>query len=80
MTTARDDDVQQLELMASLIDQSTDIAGEVVALGGGRWGIYGEVPLEGPVLVAEYDTPDAAHAALARLGPNVDLRPRAEGS
>ncbi len=64
------DEVAQLELMASLLDVSTEIAGEVVPLGGGRWGLYGSVPLEGPVLVAEYASVESAHDALGRLGPN----------
>jgi len=43
------------------------IAGDVVAVGGGRWALYGTIAVDGNVLVAEYDTVDEARSALADL-------------
>jgi hypothetical protein len=48
-------------------EAEVDIAGDIVAVGE-RWAIHGAVPLEGEVILGEFDTYDEAKEALDLLG------------
>jgi hypothetical protein len=61
---------QQLEFMTALVDGHTDIAGDIVQIGDATWGVHASFPVDGDVLVAEYDSLESARAALAELPPN----------
>ena len=67
-----DDAVRQLRRVTDLVGARTEIAGEVIQVGVDRWAIYGSIPVDGNVLVAEYESPQMAHDVLQRLGPSPD--------
>jgi hypothetical protein len=62
-------DARQFQLLTSLIEQHAAIAGDVIQIAAHRWAIYGAIPVDGNVLVAEYDTVEEAQGVLRRLSP-----------
>jgi hypothetical protein len=63
---------RQLAFMTELISAHTPVAGDIVQIGATTWGIHGSFPVDGDVIVAEYDSLESARAALAQLPPNWD--------
>jgi hypothetical protein len=57
----------QSEFLRGLVDDRAAIAGDVVEIGANTWAIHGSIPVDGEVILAEYETPDEARAALAAL-------------
>jgi len=70
MGTKSDEATSQLGLLTDLLDAHVHIAGDIVRIGLTRWALYGSIPFDGNVLVAEYDSPEEAGRALTFLGPN----------
>lgn len=68
MSTRRDQLVRPEVVVDVLIDQQAQVAGDIVEVGAHTWAIHGVIPVDGDVLLAEFDSPQAAHAALDRLG------------
>jgi len=60
----------QIEFLTGLVNSHTDVAGDILQMGPTTWAIHGTIPIDGDVLVAEYDSREAAQAALAQLPPN----------
>lgn len=60
----------ELRFLRELVDAHVQIAGDVLQLGSRTWAIHGSIPVDGGVLVAEYDSFDEARDVLAQLGPN----------
>jgi hypothetical protein len=58
---------RQLPFLQRLIGERATIAGDIVEVGTDAWAIHGSIPVDGEVLIAEYDTPEQAHIALGRL-------------
>lgn len=52
-----------------VVDLRVNITADVVEVGGHRWAIYGSIPVDGNVLVAEYDSFAEARSVLADLDP-----------
>lgn len=52
-----------------VVDLRANIAGDIVDVGGHRWAIYGTIPVDGNVLVAEYDSIAEARSVLTELDP-----------
>jgi hypothetical protein len=57
----------QLEFMNELLDEGAALAGSIVEIGSHTWAIHGQVPVDGEVIMAEFDTVDEARTALGRL-------------
>lgn len=65
--TSREQPDRELELLHELINDNVAIEGDVIEVGTNTWAIHGVIPVDGGVLVAEYDTYDHARAVLDRL-------------
>jgi hypothetical protein len=64
----------QLEFLQELIDANVIVAGNVVRVGVTTWAIHASIPVDGSVLVAEYNSLEEASEALRQLGPNSTIR------
>lgn len=64
----------QLRLLRALIEEHATIAGDIVEVGIGTWAIHGSIPVDGEVLIAEYDSPDRARMTLDKL-PRTNTEP-----
>ena len=60
----------QLEFLRALIDANATVAGDVVRVGVTTWAIHASIPVDGSVLVAEYDSLAEAFEDLRQLRPN----------
>jgi hypothetical protein len=60
----------QLEFLTELVNSHGVVAGDILQVGTATWAIHGLVPMDGHVLLAEYDSLESAQAALAQLPPN----------
>ena len=60
----------QLDFLTELVNSRADVAGDILQMGPTTWAIHGTIPIDGDVLVAEYDSFEAAKATLAQLPPN----------
>jgi hypothetical protein len=58
---------RRLLLLRALIDENATIDGDVVEIDVHTWAIHGVIPVDGDVLMAEYDTYDQAKLALDSL-------------
>ena len=56
-----------LAFIRRLLDDDARIAGDVLDIAPGTWAIHATIPVDGAVLVAEFDSYDAARAALAAI-------------
>jgi hypothetical protein len=65
------DSTLQVEYLTELVKARTEVAGDIVQIGLTTWAIHGSIPVDGEVLVAEYDSLESAKAAIAQLPPNV---------
>jgi hypothetical protein len=61
----------QLQFLRELVDANVIVAGDVVRIGVTTWAIHASIPVDGSVLVAEYDSLEEASEVLRRLGPNL---------
>jgi hypothetical protein len=67
---AADDRIeQQAELVAEFLAAHVEIAGDLAEIGAGVWAIHGHIPVDGEVILAEFDSFEQAHMALDRLPP-----------
>lgn len=57
----------QLEFLQGLASDHATIAGDVVQLGTDTWAIHGSIPVDGDVLLAEYETRARAKQVLDQL-------------
>jgi hypothetical protein len=53
--------------LRDLIEENASIAGDVVQLADNLWAIHGFIPVDCEVLMAEFDSYDAAMITLAQL-------------
>jgi len=62
----------QLRFLRELIEENAWIAGDVLPIGWGMWAVHGVIPVDGDVLMAEFDSYDHARHALdeLHLGPS----------
>jgi hypothetical protein len=69
MSQPRDRDPdRQLQFLRDFLDENAWIDGDVVEIGNGAWAIHGVIPYDLEVLMAEFDTCDAAKHVLDQLG------------
>ena len=57
----------QLGFLQELVNEQACVEGDVVQVGDQRWAIYGFIPVDGEVLMAEYDSYEEAVNALGQL-------------
>jgi hypothetical protein len=50
-----------------ILEESTQIAGDIVQIDPHTWAIYGSIPVDGEVILAEFDRPESARLALDEL-------------
>ena len=50
-----------------ILDEHARIAGEIVEIDSHTWAIYGSIPVDGEVILAEFDRPESARLALEKL-------------
>ena len=71
---------RQLEFLRQLLLTSATIGGDVVEIGKDTWAIHGVIPVDGEVLMAEFDTYGEASHVLDQLrggtGSTRDLFPQ----
>jgi hypothetical protein len=67
---------RQLQLLRVLLQDKGTIDCDVLEIATGTWAIHGDIPLDGEVLMAEFDTYDEARHALdevlGEMGPTSD--------
>jgi hypothetical protein len=57
----------QLEFLEALVEENASIAGDVLQVGTSLWAIHGFIPVDGDVLMAEFDSYDQATNTLEQL-------------
>ena len=62
-----DNPVVQLEFLRELLKENASIGGDVLEIAKGTWAIHGVIPVDGEVLMAEFETYDEAILVLHEL-------------
>jgi hypothetical protein len=57
----------QLQFLQVLVEENASIAGDVVQVADRLWAIHGYIPVDGDVLMAEFDNYDQATNVLDQL-------------
>ena len=60
----------QRRILAGLVNERADVAGDIAEIGPEAWVIHGHIPVDGDVIMAEFGTFEEASAALDGLPPN----------
>jgi hypothetical protein len=58
---------RQILFLQELIEEHATIAGDVVEIGPHTWAIHGSIPVDGEVIMAEYDSRERARIVLDKL-------------
>jgi hypothetical protein len=58
---------RQLQLLRELAGTSAPIAGDVAKISDDVWAIHGVIPVDGDVILAEFDSYDKARVVLDQL-------------
>ena len=61
---------QRLRLLERFVEEWVCVAGDVVEVSRGVWAVHGYIPVDGEVILAEFELRDEARSVLDRLGPN----------
>jgi len=64
---------RQLEFLRELLVENASIDGDVLEISKDTWAIHGVIPVDGEVLMAEFDTRDEAIRALDQLRTSTGL-------
>ncbi len=67
MSNHRDQRVRPEVILDALVNQEARVAGDIVEIGAHTWAIHASIPVDGDVIIGEYDSPEAAHAVLEQL-------------
>jgi hypothetical protein len=57
----------QLRFVTDLVDHGAAVDGQVIRIADATWAVHGRIPVDGDVIIAEFDDPDAASAVIDRL-------------
>ena len=57
----------QLSFLEVLVEENASIAGDVVQVSAHLWAIHGFIPVDGDVLMAEFDSYEEATSTLEQL-------------
>jgi hypothetical protein len=58
---------RQLRFIGELLEENVHMALDVAQVASNRWAIYGVIPVDGDVIVAEFDTYDEARVLLQKI-------------
>lgn len=58
---------RQFSFLRELVEEHATIAGDILEVGPHTWAIHGSIPVDGEVILAEYDTQNAARQILREL-------------
>ena len=61
---------RQLRFIEELLNENVLIAGDVAEIGTHTWAIHGVIPVDGDVIVAEFDTYSEARVVLDTISTN----------
>ena len=64
----------QLQFLRDLVEENAAVAGDVLPVGNNLWAIHGYIPVDGDVLMAEFDSYDLATNTLEQLSPRSQRR------
>jgi hypothetical protein len=59
----------QLQFLRDLVEENASVSGNVLPVGDNLWAIHGFIPVDGDVLMAEFDSYDQATRTLDQLSP-----------
>ncbi|HEX6392096.1 MAG TPA: hypothetical protein VFZ97_01560 [Acidimicrobiales bacterium] len=65
--TCRDLTDAEQKVVREVLDEGVLVSG-LVPIGGETWAIYGSIPVDGEVIVAEFDNRADAESALEQIG------------
>jgi hypothetical protein len=69
MTSPRDRHPdRQVQFLLELLEENASIDGDVLMISTGTWAIHGDIPVDGEILMAEFDTYEEARAVLDEVG------------
>ena len=54
-------------ILEALVNQSARVAGDVVQIEAHTWAIHAVIPVDGDVIIGEFDSAQEAHAALEQI-------------
>ena len=78
MNDPPDNPERQLEFLRELLKENASIGGDVLEIAKNTWAIHGVIPVDGEVLMAEFETYDEAilvlHQLRSEMGAYSDLR------
>jgi hypothetical protein len=67
----------QRALLEELVNENVSIAGDIAEIGVNTWAIHGVIPVDGDVIIAEFDTYEQAKVVLngiaTRPAPGPDI-------
>ena len=54
-------------ILDALLNQQARVAGDILEIGAQTWAIHAVIPVDGDVIIGEFDSPREAHAVLEQL-------------
>ena len=67
MNNEREHMSNQIRFVEELLEENAIVAGDIVAINAHTWAIHGSIPVDGEVIMAEFDRLADAQAALDQL-------------
>ena len=67
MSTHRDQRIRPEVVLDAWVNQQARVAGDVIEIEGHTWAIHGVTPVDGDVILGEFDSPQAAYTVLEQL-------------
>lgn len=68
MSNSGEQRVRPEVVLEAFVSQQARIAGDVIEVGPHTWAIHGVIPVDGDVIIGEFESPQEAHAVLEQLG------------
>jgi hypothetical protein len=65
---------EQLQFLHDLVEENAAISGDVLQVANNLWAIHGSIPVDGDVLMAEFDSYDQAANTLGQVSPRSKRR------
>ena len=67
MSARPDQPVRPEVLLEAFVNDQARVAGDVIEIGPHTWAIHGVIPVDGDVIMGEFDSLQDAHAVLEKL-------------
>jgi hypothetical protein len=68
MTSERDGQPDpQVQFLVELLEENASIDGDVLKISASRWAIHGDIPVDGEILMAEFNTYEEAKYVLDQV-------------